>query len=126
MNPIIQTYVMKATPAQVFEALTTPAIIQKWSGAPATMDGKAGTKFSLFGGAIHGANLIVVPNQKLVQEWYAGNWEMPTIAVFTLTSTDQGTTVELLHEGVPEAAHAEISAGWGGNYLGSMQKMFAV
>lgn len=125
MKPIVQTYVMKAPPAEVFKALTTPEIIQKWSGAPATMDSRVGTQFSLFGGAIHGANLLVVPNKKLVQEWYAGNWQDPSIVIFTLTPSEAGTTVELFHEGVSDAAHAEISSGWNSNYLGSMQKMFA-
>jgi activator of HSP90 ATPase len=124
MKPIIQTYEMKATPKEVFTALVTPGIIQKWSGAPAQMDGNVGTKFVLFGGAIHGTNLEVVPDQKLVQEWYAGNWETPSTVTFTLRPTQAGTAVELRHEDVPDNAHGDISAGWDTNYLGSMQKMF--
>jgi uncharacterized protein YndB with AHSA1/START domain len=125
MKLIHQTYRIQATPEQVFQALTTPETIQKWSGAPATMEAKAGTKFSTFGGAIHGSNLLVVPNQKLVQEWYAGTWEMPTTVVFNLTADGAETVVELVHEGVPDLALEQISSGWESNYLGSMRKMFA-
>lgn len=35
------------------------------------------------------------------------------------------TVVELIHEGVPNPAHEQISAGWETNYLGSMKEMFA-
>jgi uncharacterized protein YndB with AHSA1/START domain len=89
------------------------------------MDAKAGTKFATHGGAIHGSNLLVVPNHKLVQEWYAGNWEMPTTVVFNLMADGDGTLVELIHEGVPDPAHDQISTGWKDSYLGAMQKMFA-
>jgi uncharacterized protein YndB with AHSA1/START domain len=125
MKPITQTYLMNANPEKVFAALTKPELIQQWSGAPATMDAQAGTKFALFGGAIHGANLEVVPNQKLVQAWSAGDWEKPSTVTFTLSPAPEGTKVELLHEGVPAAAHEMISSGWNANYLGAMQNMFA-
>jgi uncharacterized protein YndB with AHSA1/START domain len=125
MKPITQTYKMKATPAEVFEALTNPAIIQKWSGAPATMNSQVGTEFSLFDGNIHGTNLEVVPNQKLVQGWYAGEWEKPSKVTFTLVPVEEETKVELLHEDVPVDEIKKISEGWSGFYLGQMQKMFA-
>lgn len=123
--PIQQSYEMKATPAQVFEALTNPEIIQKWSGAPATMDDQVGTNFSLFGGGIVGKNLEVAPNQKLVQEWKASDWDRSSKVAFTLVPTADGTRVELFHENVPDAAYETISQGWGPRYLGQIQKMFA-
>ena len=125
MNVISQTYLMKAKPSEVFAALTDPQIIQKWSGAPAQMDDKVGTKFALFGGQIHGTNLESVPNQKLVQAWKAGDWEKPSTVTFTLVPAPEGTKVELQHAGVPEAAQAHISEGWDTNYLGKMRKMFS-
>ncbi len=125
MKPIIQTYQMNATPEEVFAALITPAIIQKWSGAPADMDGTVGTKFALFGGAIHGTNLEIILGRKLVQEWYAGDWPTASTVTFTLAPTNEGTAVELRHEGVPDAAYEQISSGWDANYLGPIQKLFA-
>ena len=125
MKTITLSYAMKASPKQVFAALTDPAIIQKWSGAPAEMDANVGTKFSMFGGGILGANLEVVPNQKLVQEWGPPGWEKPSKVTFTLVPAAAGTNVELLHEGVPDEAHDTINSGWDTSYLGQMQKMFA-
>jgi uncharacterized protein YndB with AHSA1/START domain len=125
MQVITQTYLMKAKPAEVFAALTDPLIIQKWSGAPAQMDAQIGTKFALFGGQIHGANLESVPGKKLVQAWTAGDWPKPSTVTFTLVPTPEGTNVELQHAGVPDDSHGHISEGWNTNYLGKMQTMFA-
>lgn len=124
MEPITQSYNMKATPAQVFDALTDPKVIQKWSGAPTNMDDQVGTEFTLFGGQIQGKNLEVVPNQKLVQEWASKEWQTTSKVTFTLNDNNGETTVELHHEGVPEAAVEQISAGWKEYYLGQIQKMF--
>ena len=124
MKSITQTYQMKATPAQVFAALTDPKIIEQWSGAPAQMDARVGTQFVLFGGHIRGSNLEAVPGQKLVQAWTAGDWPQPSTVTFTLVPDAGGTRVELQHTGVPDDAHDSIDSGWDKSYLGQMQKMF--
>jgi uncharacterized protein YndB with AHSA1/START domain len=124
MKPITQDYEIQATPAQVFEALTDPALIEKWSGAPARMDAQVGTQFSMFGGNITGTNLEVVPDRKLVQAWYGGDWEEPSHVTFTLVAVADGTRVELRHEDVPEDEVATISQGWKEYYLGPIQHMF--
>jgi uncharacterized protein YndB with AHSA1/START domain len=117
---------MKATPKEVFEALTNPQTIQEWSGGPAKMDDKVGTEFSLFGGSIYGVNLEVTPNQKLVQEWYhRDNPKNPTRVAFTLAAAGDGAKVELLHENIPDDEVTTLSEGWDKYYLGQIQKMFA-
>ena len=124
MKPIVQSYEVKATPAQVFDALTNPETIKQWSGAPAEIDDQVGTEFSLFGGNIVGKNVEVIPNQKLVQDWSEGNWEKPSKVTFTLSETSGGTAVDLVHEGVPEQDIPKISEGWQQFYMGQIQKMF--
>src|SRR5687767_12169913 len=124
-KPIQQTYEINGTPSQVFDALTNPETFQKWSRAPAKIDDQVGTEFSIFGGNIVGKNLEVIPNQKLVQDWTAAEVEVSHSKVtFTLVPTGGSTNVELLHEGVPEAALETISQGWNAHYLGKIQKMF--
>ncbi len=125
MEVINQTYEMKADPTTVFEALTNPDVIKNWSGGPAEMDDKVGTKFALFGGQITGTNTEVVANQKLVQEWYGGDWKSPSKVTFTLLPSGETTTVELLHEAIPAGEGDKFSEGWQSRYLGPMQKMFA-
>ena len=125
MKTIRQSYWMKATPQQVFKALTDPKTIQKWSGAPAEMNASPGGFFSMMGGQIHGTNVEIVRNKKLVQDWTAGNWPEASRVTFTLAPTPKGTRVNLLHEGVPNAAFKSIDKGWDASYLGVMRRVFA-
>jgi len=125
MKTIKQTYSMKATAKAIFDALTNPEVIEVWSGTPAEMNKIEGEKFSLWGGEIHGTNLEFVENKKIVQEWYGGKWDKPSKVTFTLTEENDETTVELLHEDVPDNSHGSIDDGWRTYYLGPMKEMFA-
>jgi activator of HSP90 ATPase len=73
---IKQTYKIKAPVKKVWEALVQPKDIAAWSGSPAKMNAKVGTKFSLWDGEIFGKNILVEPQKKLVQEWYGGKAEL--------------------------------------------------
>ena len=120
LQEIKQTYDLNATPEAVFDALVNPETIQAWSGAPAQMDDKAGSKFSLFGGQVEGTNLEVVTNQKLVQKWPGD-----TKATITLTRNGDSTTANLLHEDIPEGEVKKFTMGWIEYYFKPMQAFFA-
>lgn len=124
MRTIRQSYEIQASASQVFKALTTPSIIEKWSGAPAEMQALPGAAFSLWGGQIIGKNLEVVPDKKLVQEWRESSWPVPSKVTFTITPTANGSRIDLLHEDVPAASAKDIDSGWREYYLGPLQEMF--
>jgi uncharacterized protein YndB with AHSA1/START domain len=124
MPTIKQTYEMSASPEQVFEALVNEEIIQDWSGDEVKMSADVGAKFSLWGGQMFGTNLEVVKNKKLVQEWCYDQWEGPSKVTFTLQASEAGTSVELIHEDVPEKSLKSIEEGWNHYYLGAIQEMF--
>lgn len=107
----------------MWRALVDPKIIEEWSGASAVMDNKVGTEFSLWGGDIVGKNVEVVPPQKLVQDWQEKSWSTPSKVTFTLHEEDGVTTVNLLHENVPEKSYQSIDQGWRQYYLGPMKKL---
>ena len=123
MKIIQQTYIIKAPLEKVWKALTDPKIIEKWGGGPAIMDNKEGTKFTLWGGDIFGKNISVVPEKKLQQEWYAGEWDEPSIVLFTLTSNGDTTTVDLLHDNIPDSEATEIESGWKDYYMGPLKDL---
>ncbi len=125
MKTIHQTYEMQASPQEVFDALVKPEIIEKWSGAPAEMEPTQGSLFRLWGGDIHGTNKEVIPGEKLVQDWYSGNWENPSTVTFILEPQGKNTMVHLEHNNVPEQSYNSINSGWKEYYLGPMQEMFA-
>ena len=115
---------MKATPEQVFEALTKAELVAEWSGTEAVMNDKVGSKFSIWDGDMYGMNLEVVKNKKLVQEWCTKEWDEASRVTFTLVPQGKTTLVELLHENVPEKSVQSYADGWKQYYLGAIQEMF--
>ena len=117
MKAIKKTYTINAPIEKVWQALTDPKMIDAWGGGPAKMAAAVGTKFEFWGGDIHGENIEVIPNKKLVQHWYEGNWKKPSTATFTLEPNNGRTTLVLVHENVPAASHDDINEGWDQYYL---------
>ncbi len=120
---IKKIYKISAPIEQVWGALVDPEIIDKWGGGPAEMDGKIGTEFRLWGGDIHGKNIEVVKERKLVQEWFGGDWPEPSTVIFTLKSEDNKTILALEHTNVPDEEVDDIDQGWDDYYLGPLKEM---
>lgn len=124
MEKIIKkSYEISAPIEQVWKALVDPKIIDEWGGGPSIMDGKIGTEFQLWGGDIHGKNIEVVKERKLVQEWFEGDWQKPSIVTFTLQTQDNKTILKLEHKSVPDEEIDDINQGWDDYYLGPIKKM---
>jgi uncharacterized protein YndB with AHSA1/START domain len=123
MTPIRQTYTIKAPVARVWKALTDPKDIEAWGGGPVKMSARPGSTFSLWGGDIHGKNITVDPPTKLIQEWYGGDWDKPSIATFRLVSLNATTTkLTLLHVDVPADERKNFADGWRDYYLGPLKE----
>lgn len=121
MKTIKQTYSINASIKDVWQALVDPKIIVKWGGGPAQMDDRVGTKFTLWGGDIYGKNIKVVENEELVQEWFGGSWDKPSIVTFTLKKKGNETEVNLQQEDVPDTEIDDIAEGWKDYYLGPLK-----
>ena len=119
MQKISKTYTLNAASNVIFDALVNPDTIQKWSGAPAQMETTAGSDFSLFGGQVTGKTLEVVNGKKLVQQWPSN-----TKVTIALSANGDATTVDLLHENIPEDEVEKFTQGWNEFYFGRMEKMF--
>jgi uncharacterized protein YndB with AHSA1/START domain len=121
---IRKTYAIAAPPAAVWAALTDPAVIERWGGGPVTMSAEPGFAFEFWGGDIYGTVLEVDPDSSMLQEWYGGEWDAPSLANFTLTAEpDGGTRLELDHTGVPDDEAAEFDTGWDDFYLGPLKTL---
>lgn len=124
MKHIKKIYVINSPVEKVWEALVNPEIIEKWGGGPAKMKDLLGFKFSLWGGDIHGKNIKVVKNKTLVQEWFSGEWDKPSIATFNLESVgEKKTKLELFHVDVPDTESDSIDDGWDEYYLGPLKNL---
>jgi len=114
-------YNISASQEEVFNAFTNSFQIELWTGYPAVMDDKVGTVFSLWEGDITGCNLEIVKDYKIVQEWFFGETEHPSIVTIVLKKAGNATKIELTHTNIPDEAYEEIVEGWEEYYLGSMK-----
>ena len=120
---ITKDYLIAAPVREVWLALTDPEVIEQWGGGPVEMSAQAGAPFSLWGGEIYGANLTVEPSSRLVQEWFGGDWEEPSIAEFVLAEEGGQTHLTLLHTRVPDDVAADFDAAWDDYFLGPMKAL---
>ncbi|MBI3914057.1 MAG: SRPBCC domain-containing protein [Chloroflexi bacterium] len=121
---IRQKYNIKASPADVWRALTDPKEIQEWSGATAYFVPIAGARYTLWNGTIGGKIVEAVPEKKLVQTWKPEDWTREdSVVTFTLTWGKGATRVDLLHENVEESDFDGTTEGWDIYYLGEIKKM---
>ena len=118
--------VIAADPEEVFAALTNPFQIEIWSGYPADMKAEAGYVFSLWEGDITGVNLEVVPNRRLVQEWFFGERDEQSLVEIKLKKEGGKTVLDLKHTHIPAEVYEEITEGWREYYLGSMKEMLEI
>ncbi len=118
--------VIAADPEEVFAALTNPFQIEIWSGYPADMKAEVGYVFSLWEGDITGVNLEVVPNRRLVQEWFFGERDEQSLVEIKLKKENGKTMLDLKHTHIPAEVYEEITEGWREYYLGSMKEMLEI
>ena len=121
MSDIKQKYVISSTLNKVWEALVNPKEISAWGGGPAKMSDEVGFEFKLWGGDVHGKNLVVKNQKQLVQEWVSGDWETPSLVTFNLKQKNDKVEIELINENVPADEEKDISEGWKDYYLGSIK-----
>lgn len=123
MKTVKQKYSIKAPIEKVWQALTDPSVIEEWGGGPAKMKDEEGFRFSLWGADIFGTNTKVVKNKQLVQDWYGGKWDEPSIVTFNLKEENGKTEVELIHENIPDEEAKDIAKGWKTYYLGPLKEL---
>jgi len=113
-----------AEPKDVYNALTNKFMIEIWTGESAEMEEVAGTDFSLWDGSICGRNLEFVKDQKIVQEWYFGEQDEPSIVTIKLHPDKSGTSMEVKHTNIPDDAYDNIVEGWKEDYFDALNQLF--
>ncbi len=113
---------IEAEPEDVYACLTNPFTIELWSDMPAKMEAKEGTEFEIFEGEIAGKILELEPDKKVVQQWYFGEQEEPSIVTFKIHPDKGKVSLELRHTSIPDEAYDEITEGWKKYYLGRIKE----
>jgi uncharacterized protein YndB with AHSA1/START domain len=132
--------VFKASRKRVYEALTDAKQFHKVtqlsaavksgmaSGtAPTEIVNAPGGAFSFFGGYISGRNIELVPNERLIQAWRAGNWPPGIYSIAKFDLVEQGSDTKLVfdHTGFPKGEAEHLVEGWKTNYWQPLSKFLA-
>ncbi len=125
---IRQTITFKATPHQVYEALMDSRQHAKFTGAKASISRQVGGAFTAYDGALHGRNLELVADSKIVQDWHCqeDGWPADQYSKLTISLAEipGGARLRMTHSGVPEAYIDGIKSGWHTEYWDKMKATF--
>ncbi len=124
MKEFKQRYTLNASPADVYNAMTNPAMIEIWTGEPAVMSTEPGSEFEIWDGAITGENLEFVQDKLIVQKWFFGE-EADSIVTIKIHPDRKGTLVELLQTNIPDNAFENMADGWNVDYFGNLMQLYA-
>lgn len=115
---------LPAPPEEVYLGLTKAQSIQLWTGAEVEFEEEAGTEFSFWDGDIVGKNLEFEPGKKIVQQWYFGEDNEPSIVTIKLHPDKKGTSLEFVQTNIPEEDYKEFTEGINEYYLGGLADFF--
>ncbi len=124
MKTFKKTFIINAEPSDVYSALTNPFTIELWSGYPAVMPAEAGSEFSLWDGDISGRNLELIPDTKVVQEWYFGDQAERSIVTISIQPFRDDSQVIVEHTNIPDEDFEDIAEGWREYYIGAIIRFF--
>ena len=112
---------------RVFRALTESQQFSAFTGAPADIDTRPGGTFSCFGGMISGRTVELVPEQRIVQAWRAGNWDAGVYSIvrFELRREGHQTRLVLDQSGHPDGTDEHLRAGWPRMYWEPLKRFLA-
>lgn len=124
---IHQTIIFSASPHEVYEALMDEKIHALFTAGSAQISRLVGGTFTAYDGYISGKNIELIPDEKIVQEWRAVDWEPgnTSLITFEFSEVPEGTQLVFMHSGLPEGTEDDFAQGWIENYWNPMRKMFA-
>ena len=115
---------LPAPPEEVYLGLTKAQSIQLWTGAEVEFEEEVGTEFSFWDGDIVGKNLELEPGKKIVQQWYFGEENEPSIVTIKLHPDRKGTSLEFVQTNIPDEDFEEFTNGINEHYLGGLADFF--
>lgn len=115
---------LSAAPADIYNALVNPVMLEIWTGEPAVMSEEPGSEFSLWDGSITGRNIEFDKDARIVQEWYFGEQDEPSVVTIKLHPKGKGTSMEVLHTNIPDDAFENIIEGWNTDYMEGLEQLF--
>lgn len=113
-----------ATPEEVYLALTKDTSIQLWTGGDVEFKDEAGTEFSMWDGDIVGKNIEFDYGKKIVQHWYFGEDNEPSVVTIKLHPDKKGTSLEFVQTNIPDEDYEDFTEGLEELYFGGLIDFF--
>ena len=120
MKDLKKYAIIPSTPEELYLALTTEITARLWTGDLVSIDPTVNGEFSLWDGAITGRFLELEPSIKIVQEWYFGETDSPSIVTLKLHEHKKGTSLEIRQTNIPDEDYENIAEGWEDPYISSL------
>lgn len=124
MKTFKKTFNINAEPSDIYAALTNPYTIELWSGYPAQMEAREGEEFSMWEGDITGRILQLIPDKKVVQEWYFGERKEQSVVTISISPSGGGSVVVVEHTNIPDDDYENITEGWSEYYMGAIRRFY--
>ena len=124
MKDFKKYFIIPAPPEDVYLALTVETTIELWTGDKASMKAEPDTEFSMWDESIVGKNLDFEPGKKIVQQWYFGEQEEPSIVTIKLHPHEHGTSMEVRQTNIPDQDYDDIVDGWNSSYAGGLIEFY--
>jgi activator of HSP90 ATPase len=124
MRSFKKTFHINADASDIYSALTNPYTIELWSGYPATMPSVPGEEFIMWDGDICGRIVDLVPDRKVVQEWYFGDNDVKSVVTITISGTGDNSNVVVEHTNIPAEDYENIAEGWNEYYMGAIKRFY--
>ena len=115
---------LQAPPEEVYWALTKAQSIQLWTGAEVEFTEEANTEFSFWDGDITGKNIEFEYGKRIVQQWYFGEDNEPSIVTIKLHEDKKGTSLEFVQTNIPDEDYKDFTEGIEEYYLGGLVDFF--
>jgi uncharacterized protein YndB with AHSA1/START domain len=121
---------VKATPTEVFAALTNSKAILEWCGQKGKVEAKIGGRFEMFDGWVKGKVLAYEPGKSLAYTWHPTDWQKEwdaSIVKYAFTKTKSGTKISLKHSGFPNEQEMKgHHSGWTEHVFDPLKEFFKV
>ena len=120
------TTMINATPSGIYNAWLSSEGHAAMTGGEASASHEVGARFTAWDGYIWGKNLVLEPNQRIVQSWRTTEFESgdeDSRIEIVLNGVDGQTELTLHHSNLPEHG-SQYKKGWDDHYFQPMKRYF--
>jgi len=119
--------VIPVTPRRIYDAWLSSDEHSSFTGAPAQISARKGSRFTAHDGYISGSNLDLERGTRIVQSWRTTDFpedaEDSQLEI-TFIQSETGTRVVINHGGIPEGQGERYHTGWSERYLKPLSRYF--